>query len=321
MNGSRDTLLLNSALAAHAAGLSLMPPKEDGSKAPGGQWAEYQRRLPSVDEIHRWYDSGRSGLGLVCGAVSGNLEMMEFEGGAVSDGLPEQFRERAEQVGLGELLARVGAGYCERTPSGGYHLLYRCSGPIEGSLKLARRRSGTEVQVLIETRGEGGYVVVAPSGGHVHPSGERWELLRGGLEQIVTINPAEREALLDLARSFDELRRAGADESQPDGKDGQRPGDDFNVRARWEDVLEPHGWTKLFTARDGNQHWRRPGKALGASATVSPEGDHFYVFTTSTSFGSERAYTKFHAYAILNHAGDFAAAARGWASRDTDGSP
>src|SRR5207249_3530845 len=49
----------------------------------------------------------------------------------------------------------------------------------------------------------------------------------------------------------------------------------------------------------------------GVSATTNHAGnDWLWVFTSSTSFDANRSYDKFGAYAVLNHAGDLAAAAR-----------
>jgi hypothetical protein len=50
---------------------------------------------------------------------------------------------------------------------------------------------------------------------------------------------------------------------------------------------------------------------LGVSATTNhAASDLLYVFSTSTNFEAGRGYGKFSAYAVLNHEGDFAAAAR-----------
>lgn len=312
---------LDAALTAHVAGLCVVPPLEDGSKAPMSRWKRYQQRRPDEAQVRSWYErEGRRGLGLVCGAISGNLEMLEFEGKAIAAGLQRRFRERATQAGLDELLDRILTGYAEHTPSGGYHLLYHCTGPVDGNLKLARRLATEEelaqepqdkIKVLIETRGEGGYVITAPSNGGVHPTGGSWTMASGGFESIATVTPEERDALLDLARSFDEI---------PDGETrppaemprlaDSRPGDDFNARASWSEILVPHGWRQLFTASDGNEHWRRPGKSIGSSATVSERGQGvLYVFSSSTEFEQQHAYSKFAAHAILNHRGDFTAAA------------
>lgn len=312
--------ILDIALQAHGAGLCPVPPREDGTKHPIGPWKRYQSLRPDEGQLHAWYGTeGRRGLGLICGAISGNLEMLEFEGKAVEAGLHHRFRELAEQAGLGPVLTRINSGYTERTPSGGLHLLYHCETRVDGNTKLARRPATAEelaiepqdrIKVLIETRGEGGYVITAPSNGGVHPTGGAWTLLAGGFDQVVTITAAEREALLDLARSLDQMPHEPVREPAGGGKAGERPGDDFNARARWPDILEPYGWRALFVASDGNQHWRRPGKSIGTSATISERGDGLlYVFTSSTEFDSPRAYSKFGAYAALHHAGDHSAAA------------
>lgn len=93
-----------------------------------------------------------------------------------------------------------------------------------------------------------------------------------------------------------------------------RPGDDFNDRAHWADILTPHGWTYMYH-RGSTWYWRRPGKDQGEhSATTGRKGvgseDRLYVFSDATSFEQNVPYNKFAAYALLNHGGDFAAATR-----------
>jgi hypothetical protein len=328
--GAGVTPVLEAALAGRAAGLCVIPPSQDGSKAPFGPWKHYQEVRPTSDEIVGWYTNGstRTGVGVICGRVSGGLEMLEFEGRAVEEGLHKDFLNAAKGAGLADLLGRIIGGYMERTPSGGIHLLYRCS-EVEGNQKLARRPARDEelaedpndrVKVLIETRGEGGFVIVAPSHGQVHPSGRSWQLCQGGFADIATISPEERAELLTLARAFDRMPKPTAAKApsgtEPRPDEGRRPGDDFNAQATWSEILEPHGWAYLFTASDGNQHWRRPGKAIGTSATVSDDGAGcLYVFSSSTPFEPETAYTRFAAYAVLNHSGDFGAAARSLVER------
>ena len=59
-------------------------------------------------------------------------------------------------------------------------------------------------------------------------------------------------------------------------------------------------------------HWRRPGKDEGISATTNYGGSGLlYVFSTNAApFEADTAYTPFAAYAVLEHSGDFTAAAR-----------
>jgi putative DNA primase/helicase len=199
------------AIKALAAGLSVWPPKEDGSKAPLGAWKTGQAQRPTLEQLRNWYGtkgpSKRTGIGAIMGKVSGNAECLEFDnGGAAYEG----FLQRAEAEGLGNLIERIRSGYEERSASGGIHLIYRCE-VISGNVKLAQAYLGLDpdtakpiIKVLIETRGEGGFVILAPSNGTVHPTGGSYDLLHGGFDSIATITPGEREALFKLAGSFDE---------------------------------------------------------------------------------------------------------------------
>ena len=295
----RDTAKL-----AYRLGLRVIPPREDGSKRPLSAWKQFQTEPPSKDQMRSWFANGHEphGIGLIMGD---GIECLEFENRDVY----QTFRDTAEAGGLGELVDRVENGYMETTPGGGIHWLYYCQ-ETSGNTRLA---SGQD-EVLIETRGDGGYVIIAPSHGPVHESGGTYELVSGGLESIATITPDERQELFLLARVFDEspkldyrpraTEQANADENTP--------GNDYISKTSWPDILEPHGW-KLVFRRGDTQYWRRPGKNLGISATVNGEGvspDRLYVFTSSTIFEPNRSYTRFQAYAFLEHNGDFRDAAK-----------
>jgi hypothetical protein len=54
--------VLDAALAAYDAGLCTVRPKTDGSKAPDGAWADYQKQRPSRQELEEYF---RSSPGLV----------------------------------------------------------------------------------------------------------------------------------------------------------------------------------------------------------------------------------------------------------------
>jgi putative DNA primase/helicase len=353
MDLGTDPSILAAALAAHAAGLSVLPPYEDGTKRPrtrhftvasltdylapvvgeeranaialdalpdgeGRTWVHRQHLRMTTDEVNANYQNGLTGLGIVAGAISGNLEVLEFDDLATY----QTFCDTAEAAGLGELVARIRQGYEEKTPGGGIHWLYVCP-EIAGNTKLARRpglpdKNGRPtVEVLIETRGEGGFVVTAPSFGKVHQSGKPYELLAGGFASIATITPDERESLFDLARAFDEMPKKAIDDPIPltsATKGGDRPGDRFNAETSWREILEPHGW-RFIGEGNGKGLWTRPDKAHGVSATTNYKGsDCLYVFSTSTLFEPETSYTKFAAYAVLNHGGDFHAAGKALAA-------
>lgn len=338
--------VLGTALALHAAGISVIPAAIDGSKAPLGAWKRYQTTRMTIQDLEGWFAPGHPGIGVVTGTISGNLEMLELEGRAVAEGILPTLMELLTAAGLGDTWSKLTAGYLEQTPSGGLHVFYRVTdGPALGNTKLAERPARdhelTEDErrilaehpgkifrrVLIETRGEGGFVVVAPSHGTTHPSGRPWRLLAGGPSTIATITAAERDALHQVARLLDQMKPAapepvaeplpfaqpGADTGRAEG--GVSPGDDFEARVDWAALLGRHGWTLVHTS-GRTRYWRRPGKNIGISATTghADDRDRLYVFTTSTEFEPEVPYTKLGAYAVLEHGGDHKAAAKALAA-------
>jgi hypothetical protein len=87
---------------------------------------------------------------------------------------------------------------------------------------------------------------------------------------------------------------------------GDRPGDDFNNRGTWSEILEPLGWSLFY-----HDHWTRPGKSFGVSASVLDAGLYIHSSAPEVApFESGKTYTKFGAYALTKHDGDHKAAAR-----------
>jgi P4 family phage/plasmid primase-like protien len=347
------------ALAWYRAGFCVIPPVTTGRKAPLGVWKDYQAERPTAATMRLWYDHGpddQYGVGLLTGQVSGNLEMLELEGIVQNDA---DFMVRIENAiaeadtfehwSLVDLWESLHNGYHEFTPSGGLHLLYRISDhPAPGNQKIARRPkdpadytdkdrrtleaapAAVIMETLIETRGEGGYVIVAPSQGPVHPTGNPW-VIGYGCEagRVPTITWEQREALVAALAAFDVPRprvmkplttppprfpRAGT----PATREGVQVGTDFNERARWDDILIPHGWT--FHHIDGDVlYWERPGGSStgghSASTGYDPSHDRLWVFSTATVFPAEESITKFAAFTTLFHNGDWKAATRDLASQ------
>jgi len=310
--------VLQAALAFAEAGVSVVPASMDGSKAPIGSWKKYQLAPADHEQLVNWFSGNATGLGIVTGFVSGNLEMVELEGRAVAEGCLDEIREIAINSGLEELWTIISTGYVERTPSGGIHFLWRIADePVPGNTKLARRPGENDsVLVYAETRGEGGFVVTAPSHGSVHPSGQPWQLLVGAPSSIPMLSWEEREAMISVFRSIDSMPEREAivnSLSAHPASTGDKPGDDFNNKGDWQEILK--GWKKVFTA-GGVTYWRRPGKDTGISATTGRnDADNLYVFTSSTTFEQEKPYSKFAAFAHLEHGDDFSAAAKDLRSR------
>jgi putative DNA primase/helicase len=319
--------MLSAALAWHDAGCAVIPVRADGSKAPLVAWRQYQQRRADRERVTAWFSTGAPGIAVVCGMASGGLEMLELEGRAVEEGFGAKLVQLVNAAGLGEVWQRVAvSGYAERTPSSGIHLLYRVEGgPVERNVKLARRPATEgelaedptdKIKTLAETRGEGGYTIVAPSHGTVHDTGASWVALRESTPaRIPRITVAERDALVSVVRCMDTVppppARTPRVATQPTTSTATTPGDDYEARTDWRAILEPAGWVLVY-ASGRTRYWRRPGKRSGVSATTgrADDRDRLYVFSSSTEFDAETALTKFHVYAVLHHRGDHAAAAR-----------
>ncbi|MFK5160579.1 bifunctional DNA primase/polymerase, partial [Propionibacterium freudenreichii] len=322
------TTLLATALAWQQAGASVIPVKPDGTKRPAVPWKRHQTVPATAAQVKAWWADETAGIGLICGAVSGGLEMLELEGRAVKENILTDLATAFADHDKADLWAKLTAGYLEASPSGGLHIIYRVNGKPKPNTKLARRPAtdaekadnpGAQVEVLIETRGEGGYTVVAPTPGTCHPSGRGWVAIAGTPDTVATITADERDAIHAIAATCDQMPStpapvARALPSPVAPGEGGRPGDAFNSAASWDDILTPAGWQRV--RRDGpGWDWVRPGKkaADGISATTgtSTDGvDRFYVFTTSTQFDTEVPYSKFAAWAVLNTGGDMSEAAR-----------
>lgn len=315
------------------SGASVLKIRTDGTKRPATEWKQYTITAPTLEETTDWFGNGHPwGLAVIMGAVSGNLELCEIEGVAATDlELMRRVYDKLEEHDAFDVWHIVHNGYLESSPTGGLHFIYRVEGhPVPGNEKIARRpateweladRPGDKIKVLAETRGEGGYVIVAPTSGRCHPSGRPWELISGEPGVVPTITWDQRNLLHRVLHdALDAMPAPNLPAPMPAPRlpstpaQGLSPGDDFENRTTWEDILQPSGWTVLSRNVGGETHWVRPGKrpGEGMSATTgrASDRDRLYVFSTSTEFDSEVPYTKFGAYALLNFGGDHSAAAR-----------
>lgn len=279
----------------------------DANKRAIVSWKAFQDALPSVKDIENQFNSDRAkGLAVICGKVSGNLEVIDVD--TKYDTTGELFNELMliiNDIGLAAKLMVV------ETKSGGYHLYYRCS-VVEGNQKLAQRPATTEeiknnpnekVLVLIETRGEGGYVVAPPTEGYKKISGD-------GIKEIT---PTERESLLEVCRSFNlYIIEQPKPHSVRNDSFALTPWEDYNRRGVDDMIkkLEHAGWTIV---KQTNQKliFKRPGNTDSkTSGDYSYDHNLFTVFTTSSIFEPLKGYRPAAVYTMLAHNGDFKAAAK-----------
>ena len=156
------------------------------------------------------------------------------------------------------------------------------------------------------------------------PEGERFAtFLDGDLLDWRAYLPQARAILKERA-SEAEVRSKGIELRGPGSG---RPGDDFNLRATWEEILEPHGWRKVGRRYGAMELWQRPGEPLDdhcARTGRGNAGDRFLCWSTDVSIAPlqpNRVYDKFGLYARLSHGGDIGAATRDIASKGFGGPP
>lgn len=146
---ARAGSVLDAALAYSVAGLSVIPCR--GKRCSLANWKAHQTRRADVIEVTHWHEAGLlENVAVVCGAVSGNLVVLDLDG----DDAVEAFDDRFPGF--------LGSTYTVRTGSGhGLHAYVVCD-----DVPSTTRTIGSPVG-NIEVRANGCYVVAPPS---VHPA-------------------------------------------------------------------------------------------------------------------------------------------------------
>lgn len=302
--------MLDVAKKYHNHNLSVIPVNE--KKIPIGGWKENQkRRIEPNGQFNNSY-----GIGIVCGAVSGNLECIDIDSKYDLTGTLWKHYCRIVKEQDEFLLKKL---VIEKSPSGGYHLIYRCK-EIEGNKKLANRYTTDsekkenpkeKVRVLIETRGEGGYFMCHPSPGY--------KLLQGSLDAVPEITVQERSILFYCARIFNEVYEKPVIRSEYTRVicDNISPFDDYNKRGDVLRLLEEEGWT--IKKKIGTKHLLlRPGGTGVWSADWDSDKRLLYVWTTSSEFESNRAYNPSQILTVLKFGGNYSASVK-WLKQNNYG--
>ena len=259
--------------------LSIVPLKKD--KRPNvSSWKKYQSTFINVEENAHLFEA----IGLVCGKVSGGIEVIDVDQkNEIYDEQEGHLIDRLEskielfKKGLYKKLTVA------KTVNGGYHLIYKCE-KIAGNLKLASRdatkeeeKNGEKKIVLLETRGEAGYIVCAPTKGY--------EVINGRISNIPTITPEERDIIFSCCRMFDETMPPVFME-KPNitwGSKGLTPWEDFNDRGDWQSVLLKHNW-KIVGERGKRINVQRPGATSPVSGNFNTSYNLLRVFSTFSIF-------------------------------------
>jgi hypothetical protein len=155
-----------------------------------------------------------------------------------------------------------------------------------------------------DLRTHANYVVLAPS---IHPdTGNPYQRI----DRAVVVPPAW---LVELLAAEPAPIRPTLKYHRPRFY-GPSIADNYSANTSWAEILEPHGWRCLDADPDADDaRWLHPTATSARSATV--RNGCLFVYSTNTPFevtasDDRHGYTRFRAYAVLNHRGDMRAAAQ-----------
>lgn len=290
---------LSSAIEYHRAGLKVIPfwNEADGKKRFPYEYAKY-REAQSEADIKGLFAPDCDGVCLLCtdGIEAVDIDSKHDPKGTIKRDLSDSLKD----FDLGGLPVIV-----QRTKSGGFHWIYKCPEP-EGNLKLAHRRGYKEA--MIETRGRGGLLFVAPTPGY--------EILNGSLTDIhaAELTQAQRDNLIKLCRHFDEPEPVQYEKKvKPEAAQltGEKPWEAFDKATDILAMMQGYGW-RVIGKLGEYIRLNRPGAkhSKGVDGTVIEAANLFYPFTSSEQFEPNKAYGPSAVFAILNHKGDFSGAAK-----------
>jgi hypothetical protein len=273
-----------------------------------GSWKRWQSEMQTPQDLKG------DGLGIICGAISGHLEVLDIDlKYSLDKTLYSSLKQKINAVNS----KLIDSLMIIRTPSGGYHWLYRCPDGIEGNQKLAQRKAtesererSDKLFVLLETRGEKGYIASFPSPGY--------EVVQKKYSEIPTITAEDREIILSSAREFNEIIEpvkiptSSLKNSFKITKEntGQTSWDHYNEEGNIPDILNQAGWTKVSEDSD-REYWKRPGQTTAKhSGNYIKSMNCFKSFSSSTELEPEKAYFPYALYTMLIHNGNYKESAR-----------
>lgn len=276
-------------------GLSVVPTQENKRPAIDA-WKSLQTQRLQFSELETYFKPSVAGVAIICGAISGGLEVIDVD--IKHDTTGKLWEELSELLRTYLFEETYSSLVIAKTKNGGFHIYYK-SDSIPGNIPDLARNNLKES--LIETRGEGGYVVAPPTRGY--------SFYQNDLSSIPKITPKQRELILNICRSFNQLQKEAPKEKHTTNSSsftssGLTPWEDYDQRGDVVELLEKHSW-KYVSQQGERVHLKRPGE------TDSPISGNFHtsrrtlrVFSTSTVFDSDKAYSPSQVFILLECNGD-----------------
>ena len=312
MQKIQKTALQNTFFLAHSQNINAIPVNQD-KKPACTKWGQWQTQPQTLEESQKHSNGSSAGIAVITGTASGGLESIDFDQMEAY----QEYLDAAHGTPMEAIINRIREGYEEESPKG-IHWLYKISNagePFPANEEWSYRGVGPNKngvigpKIAIETRGQGGYIVTAPS------LNGKYKLLSGSLDKITTITMEERNQLKALAKQVNDKQDDDVYEKQIN-LDDAKPIDEWKQKKTWDEILAPDGFTKVST--NGNvTKWHNEGSANDVSAVSGIGGksksDTFICFSSNKPswMPKDKTLSKFDYILLRDYQGDFKKAFQG----------
>lgn len=256
---------------------------------PGISVSKLRTNPIHTGNVNFYFDRESVGIGIM---LSRSMEVLDIDEKEYA-GITRRVLSAIE-LGWPELFEKL---CISKTPSGGAHIYYFAD-TIGGDAILAKRHASPNPRAFIERIDETNkqYIKTAPSPGYYfqqhNPLTLPW------------LSSEERGWLVALCQSFNEV--IIPEVKKPDYKRDDSPWNVFNKAKDWTYIiteLQERGWETVMDLKD-RVVVNRPGSHQRHSGSVWKESNRLYLFTSSSEFEPNKAYSPFGVYAQFYHDGN-----------------
>lgn len=290
------------------SGVNLIPVRDKDDdrgkkKVAFAEWKQYMTQMNTEANLFRELETHKTeAVAMVCGVVSGNLEIIDIDV-KYRPGIDAQLFSDIKSL-YPELFEKL---RLHKTPSGGFHILYRISDHAPDGNKKLSSRPATEDELIkapktknycfLETRGEGGYALTPPSLGYL--------VFRDVPIPVITWE--ERCSLIQVASMYNEIVKVEKPIEKTKAESSyysENPFEHFNNTCNAIELLESYGWAYVKSNATYDMFTRPGGSKGNIHAGFNKEKRFFKVFTSNTPLEGDAAYLLSTVMAVHEFNGD-----------------
>jgi hypothetical protein len=281
------------------AGINVIPVRDKdevykekiyAKKTPYREWQKYQlERIGRQQLFHLMEHHNTTAVAMVCGAISGNLEVIDVDVKYLPGIDARLFSDIKEFYP--DLWAKLKRN---QSSSGGKHIIYRVAPghDVPGSTQLAVREATADELLInpkrktycfIETRGTGGLCTAPPSMGYTELNDV----------PIPVLTWEERCTIVELCRSYNQYIKPDKPYTPNKAEAAyydESPFEHYNRTCDAVELLTNCGWA-MVANRGGYIRFTKPGGKKGdVHGSFDVAKRVFHVFSSNADLEGDRAY-------------------------------